>query len=104
MAKTLRSAQTVANVIGLARSNPEQVATVAQWDADPWLLGTPGGTVDLRTGTLRPARPLDYITKQTAVTPAPPVRPHRSGRRSSSASSGTTPSWCPTCSGSPATR
>ena len=71
MAKGLRSAQTVANVIGLARSNPEQVATVAQWDADPWRLGTPGGTVELRTGTLRPARMLDYITKQTVVAPAP---------------------------------
>ena len=40
------------------------------WDADPWLLGTPGGTVDLKTGNLRPARQEDHITKQTAVTPA----------------------------------
>ena len=36
-----------------------------------WLLGTPGGTVDLRTGELRPHRREDHITKQTAVTPAP---------------------------------
>ena len=40
------------------------------WDADPWLLGTPGGTVDLRTGLLRPARQADHITKSAAVTPA----------------------------------
>jgi P4 family phage/plasmid primase-like protien len=70
LAKALRSAPMVANVVGLARSNPEQVATVDQWDADPSLLGTPGGTVDLRTGELRAARPEEHITKQTRVTPA----------------------------------
>jgi P4 family phage/plasmid primase-like protien len=69
--KTLRSAPMVANVIGLARSNLAQAATVEQWDADPWLLGTPGGTVDLHTGELRPGRLEDYITKQTLVGPAP---------------------------------
>ena len=36
------------------------------WDRDPWLLGTPGGTVDLRTGMLRPASPDDGITKVTS--------------------------------------
>ena len=40
------------------------------WDRDPFLLGTPGGTVDLRTGRLRAADPLDGITRQTAVAPA----------------------------------
>jgi putative DNA primase/helicase len=42
------------------------------WDRDPWLLGTPGGTVDLRTGELHPPSREDFITKQTAVTPAEP--------------------------------
>lgn len=68
----MRRADTIAKVVGLARSNPVQAATVEQWDADPWLLGTPSGTVDLRTGELREARPEDYITKTTAVAPAPP--------------------------------
>lgn len=67
---SLRSAQTVAQVVGLARSNSEQVASVAQWDSDPWALGTPKGVVDLRTGELRSARPEDYITKSCAVAPA----------------------------------
>jgi putative DNA primase/helicase len=71
-ARTLRRADTVAKVVSLARSNPAQVATVDTWDADPWLLGTPGGVVDLRTGKLRAARPTDYITMSTAVAPAPP--------------------------------
>jgi putative DNA primase/helicase len=71
LAKQLRSAPMVANVVGLARSNEDLVATVDQWDADPFLLGTPAGTVDLRTGNLRPARQADFITKCTAVAPAP---------------------------------
>jgi putative DNA primase/helicase len=71
-AKELRRADTVARIVGMARSNETQAAVVDQWDADPWLLGTPDGTLDLRTGTLRPALPEDYITKSTAVAPAPP--------------------------------
>jgi putative DNA primase/helicase len=70
-ARKLRQADTVAKVVSLARSNVAQAATVAQWDADPWLLGTPDGTVDLRTGELRRARPEDYITMTTSVAPAP---------------------------------
>jgi putative DNA primase/helicase len=41
-------------------------------DADPWLLGTPKGVVDLRTGEMQPGRPRDFITRHTAVAPAPP--------------------------------
>jgi hypothetical protein len=44
--------------------------TSALWDPDPMLLGTPGGTVDLRTGSLRPARQADHITRSAAVAPA----------------------------------
>lgn len=39
-------------------------------DADPYLLNTPGGAVDLRTGTIRPNSPQDYCTKATAVAPS----------------------------------
>ena len=39
------------------------------WNQDPWLLGTPGGTLDLRTGQLRAANQADYISRITAVTP-----------------------------------
>ncbi len=31
------------------------------WDANPWLLGTKHGVIDLRTGTLRPGQPDDSI-------------------------------------------
>jgi P4 family phage/plasmid primase-like protien len=44
--------------------------TAEIWDADHWLLGTPGGIVDLRTGQLRPAKQEDFVTKIAATTPA----------------------------------
>jgi putative DNA primase/helicase len=40
------------------------------WDRDPWLLGTPAGVVDLRTGELRPGKPDDMISKSTAIAPS----------------------------------
>ena len=63
-------AKTVAAVISLARTDRRQAATTEQWDSDLMLLGTPSGTVDLRTGKLTPARQEDYITKIAKVTPA----------------------------------
>ncbi len=70
-AKELRMARCVSAVVGLARSNPDCIAGTEQWDRDPWLLGTPSGTVNLRTGATTKARPEDYITKLTACNPAP---------------------------------
>jgi putative DNA primase/helicase len=68
-ASRVTSAPTVAAVERLARSDRRHAAAVEQWDADPWVLNTPGGIVDLRTGQLRPARREDYCSKVTAVAP-----------------------------------
>jgi putative DNA primase/helicase len=54
----------------LARADPVFAVTIDDWDKDPYLLGTPGGTVDLRTGKLRSSDPADGITRSTAITPA----------------------------------
>lgn len=59
-----------------AQADRTFAVTASTWDRDPMLLGTPGGTVNLRTGILRPAEPADYITLQTAVAPAPRGTPH----------------------------
>jgi putative DNA primase/helicase len=59
-----------ANVEKFARCDPRMAVTRDYWDPDKYLLGTPGGTVDLRTGDLRPASPVDLITRQAAVAPA----------------------------------
>jgi putative DNA primase/helicase len=69
VAVVVASAKTVAAVERLAKADRRHAATVDQWDADPWLLNTFGGVVDLRTGTMRPHRPDDSMTK---ITPTPP--------------------------------
>jgi putative DNA primase/helicase len=59
-----------AGVERFARSDPAFAVTSDNWDRDPMLLGTPKGTVDLRTGQLRRSGPEDGITKATLVAPS----------------------------------
>jgi putative DNA primase/helicase len=66
----IASAKTVAAIVSLARSDRRHAATVDIWDTDHWLLNTPGGIVDLKTGTLLPHDPTTYITKVSAVAPS----------------------------------
>jgi putative DNA primase/helicase len=73
-AKLIASAKTVAATLSLARSDRRLAATVDQWDADAWLLNTPGGVVDLKTGATTCvttaeylSRATHYMTKMTAV-------------------------------------
>ena len=68
-AKLVASARTVSSVERLGQCDPRLVAVADQWDNDPWLLNTPDGTVDLRTGDVRSHNPADYITKITRVAP-----------------------------------
>jgi hypothetical protein len=68
--KKIASAKTRAAVVSLAGEDPRLAATVDQWDTDPWLLNTPNGVVDLRTGKMREHRAEDYMTKQAAVSPS----------------------------------
>ena len=53
-----------------ARVDRTFAITAEHWDRDPFLFGTPGGTVDLHTGVLRAADPADGISRLTAVAPA----------------------------------
>jgi putative DNA primase/helicase len=69
IAATIASAKTVAAVERLARADRRLAATVDTWDHDPWLLNTPGGVVDLRTGNMRRHEIRDYMTKITNATP-----------------------------------
>ena len=50
----ISAAGTVAAVERLARSDRRHAATSEIWDRDPWLLNTPGGVVDLRSGAIKP--------------------------------------------------
>jgi putative DNA primase/helicase len=65
----IASAKTVAAIEKLARADRRHAATVDQWDCDPWMLNTPGGIIDLRTGVTLPHDPAQYMTKITAVAP-----------------------------------
>ncbi|MBO0677192.1 hypothetical protein JRC04_06920 [Mycolicibacterium sp. S2-37] len=63
----------IAGVLGVASAL--LAATVADLDADPYLLNVANGTLDLRTGELRDHNPRDRITKVTrgAYDPAAPA-------------------------------
>ena len=71
----LQSQRTVVALEKVCRALPSFLARAGLFDADPYLLGTPGGTVDLRTGDMKLASPDDYITVLTPITPAPPGTP-----------------------------
>ena len=68
--RSLASARTVAAVQTLAQAHRRIAATVEQWDADPWMLNTPAGLVDLHSGEMMRRTPADYVTKMTGTAPA----------------------------------
>jgi putative DNA primase/helicase len=70
--RKLADVHTIRAVVELAQVDERIAADVDIWDKDPWLLNTPGGTVDLRNGITRIHRAEDYITRITAVTPGGP--------------------------------
>ena len=69
VAAKLASAGTVGGVERLARADRRHAATTDEWDSDPWLLNTPGGVVDLKTGRKRANERADRMTKITTATP-----------------------------------
>lgn len=73
-AQTSRSAPRLKAMLEL--SSHYMVVPAEKLDADPFLLNTPDGEVDLRTGALTPHdidSPSHYCTKMTAVSPGPTV-------------------------------
>ncbi|RWO41386.1 phage/plasmid primase, P4 family [Mesorhizobium sp.] len=68
-AKALNRVSTWEAIERGARTVREFACTSDAWNRDPWLLGTPGGTVDLRSGRLHPGKPDDRISRLTAVAP-----------------------------------
>jgi putative DNA primase/helicase len=69
------STSTVHNIVTLSRYDRRVASGVEEWDTDPWLLNTPGGTVDLHTGQMRPHRAKDYIRKVTKTSPDLKMQP-----------------------------
>jgi putative DNA primase/helicase len=54
-------------MLWIARSDRRVIVDVAELDADPLLVNAPNGTIDLRTGQLRPHERGDLITRRVAV-------------------------------------
>jgi putative DNA primase/helicase len=54
----------------ILRADEHLAVVKTDFDTDDWLLGTPGGTVDLKTGVRRTPKASEMISLSTAVTPA----------------------------------
>jgi|SRR6516164_3074235 putative DNA primase/helicase len=52
-----------------SQSDRACAVTADLWDQNPYLIGTPAGTIDLRTGNRKAADPSDYITAVTSIAP-----------------------------------
>ena len=57
------------DVAALVRADPRIAVGLASLDANPWVINTPAGVVDLHTGNISQATPDMLITKMTAVGP-----------------------------------
>ncbi|MEU6071920.1 phage/plasmid primase, P4 family [Streptomyces sp. NPDC047082] len=63
------SAAGASALIKTAETLPELTLQAEDLDADPYALCTPGGVVNLRTGGIVPASPMQCHTRATSVTP-----------------------------------
>jgi putative DNA primase/helicase len=54
-------------VLRAAKTIPDMVLHADELDVDPWLFNVQNGTIDLRTGVLRPHDPADLISKISPV-------------------------------------
>jgi putative DNA primase/helicase len=59
------SAAGVTGIARLAQSDPKVIAHFDTLDADPWLLNTPNGPIDLRTGELSKPDPAKLVTRSS---------------------------------------
>jgi P4 family phage/plasmid primase-like protien len=63
------SVQAIEHTLDYASHHESIAVPFSAFDADPWLLNTPGGVVKLKDGTMIPNDPAYLFTKQTAVSP-----------------------------------
>lgn len=63
------SAAGTAGIAKQAETDPAFAVHIDHLDANPWEINTPGGVVDLRTGTIRQPDPAALHTRTTAVAP-----------------------------------
>ena len=66
----IRKASNISSVERIVKGDREIAIKADGWNKHQMLLATPGGTVDLRTGRLRPGNPFEHINRITATAPA----------------------------------
>lgn len=76
-AVALQGRTALTKVIPELQAHPELTMTVEDFDADDWILNTPDGIVDLRSGEVRASDPSALCSKATAVGPGVETRPAR---------------------------
>jgi putative DNA primase/helicase len=69
LARKLNTAAFLSSTMAALRVRGHLHRTAEDFDRDGWMLNTPAGTVDLRTGVVVPHAPEHLITKLTAVSP-----------------------------------
>jgi putative DNA primase/helicase len=69
IAETFLSSARASAVRKVMESDPALAIGVASFDSDPWVLNTPNGLIDLRTGVLKPSDPSVLASKRTSVAP-----------------------------------
>lgn len=73
--KRVLSKHTVGAVEGMARGSLPQRSD--DWDRNSWVINTPSGVVDLRTGIIKPNDPGSLITRITSYAPDTETQPVR---------------------------
>lgn len=66
-AKRSQSRRAIEAMLWLARSEPGIPARLGEFDSDGWVLNVANGTLDLRTGQLRPHRREDLISNLSGI-------------------------------------
>ena len=68
-ARRLSSEKTISAALRIASSDQRVATRPSDWDAQPWLLNTPAGVVDLETGEIREHDPFLLIAQITSASP-----------------------------------
>lgn len=69
VASSLCSAHRMREVRSIVRADPRVAVPPGAFDNDPWLLNTPGGAIDLKTGEMREPDPRDLCSRRTSIAP-----------------------------------
>ena len=70
IARAILKRNVFGSVASIAQCDRRHVVLANQFDADPWVISTPDGIVDLQTGEVRQAKRSEWCRKVTSVGPA----------------------------------